>query len=371
MKVFRFVIRAYPSPDHSKYHEWQKSTLVLFVAGSDPHLAEERALQELEQRGWIPESFELRDILIESSVHAEGGEIWEAYLESKRSGLFWLETLDALPMREKGKEVWGTGPNLNEHFVDQLIADSDGHRVTAEEANNFKEKNADYILGSYVLELKHLEKEGLEVKTRQQKIAELFARYGPSGSPQQVDPYVLDEEDFLRYWEIMGVPVQKRIKEASKQVKATIRRLGEEQFFGGVILLNTGFQTIPHDILVAMAKRYAAKDTSSISKVVVISSWTLTNGFDTTVNYGFHPHEPDCSELLALKDTFWRSIEKMMTQMITGELDASIGMQKPMSPTHFSSGGTAYTFGIPQVESTLSGSNKLGDRQSTVSKNKR
>lgn len=152
---------------------------------------------------------------------------------------------------------------------------------------------------------------------------------------------------------MVGVPVQKRIKAASKQVKSTINRLSENNYIGGVILLNTGYLTIPHKFLVSMAERYASKDTSSISEVIVISSWTVTNGFDTVVNYGFHPHEPSSTDLIKLRDTFWETVNRMMTKMVTGELDISSGMQEPMSPIHFKRDGKAFTFGVPQIESSL------------------
>ena len=67
--------------------------------------------------------------------------------------------------------------SVDESFVDGLISNSGGNRVTREEAGYFAEKNADYILGTYVLELKQFEQEGLDVPTRQEKIAELFSRY--------------------------------------------------------------------------------------------------------------------------------------------------------------------------------------------------
>jgi len=353
VEIYRFVIRAYPSPSHPTFYEWQKATLVLFIPDRDPCTAEQKALVKLGERDWVPESFELRDILIEDAVRAEGGGVWDAYKEAERNGLFWLESLDALPMSRKGETLWGTGPKLDESFIDGLISDSGGKRVTCEEAGDFTEKNADYILGTYVLELKQFEQEGLDVPTRQKKIAEIFDRYSSNGPVQQIDPFQLDEHDFQEYWEVVGVPIQKRIKAASKQVKSTIKRVGEDSYVGGVILLNTGYLTVPHDFLVAMAERYSAKDTSSISKVIVISSWTVTNGFDTVVNYGFHPHEPSCTELTKLKDTFWSTVESRMTQMITSELDTTSGMQEPMSPTHFYREGKAYTFGVPQLETSL------------------
>jgi len=353
MEVYRFVIRAYPSSSHLTFHEWQKATLVLFISDIDPYKAEQKALVALRERDWVPESFELRDILLEDAVRAEAGEVWEAYKEAAQNGLYWLECLDALPMTRKEKALWGAGPRLDESFVDELISNSGGSRVTREEAGDFAEKNADYILGAYVLELKQFEQEGLYVSTRQKKIAEIFDRYSLNEPVQQIDPYQLDEHDFQEYWEVMGVPIQRRIKAASKQVKSTIKRLGEDDFVGGVILLNTGYLTVPHDFLIAMAEKYAEKDTSSISKVIVISSWTVTNGFDTVVNYGFHPHEPSCTELAKLKDTFWNTVHSLMTKMIMGELDTTSGMQQPMTPTHFKHEGKVYTFGVPQLESSF------------------
>ncbi|OZY86039.1 hypothetical protein CBP51_03135 [Cellvibrio mixtus] len=353
MKIFRFVISAYPSPKHIEFHDWQKATLVIFVAEYYPAPAESKALTLVSERNWLAESFLLKDVLIKDAVQAEGGAVWDAYLKAEREGFFWMESLDALPMTPKKKDVWGTGPQLNEQFIDLLISKAGGRRVTKEEAGNFEEKNADYILGKYVLELKQFEQEGLTVATRQQKIAEIFDAYSSNDLTQKIDPYRLSDDDFQKYWDVIGVPIQKRIKDASKQVKSTISRLGQDEFEGGVILLNTGYLTVPHDFLVAMAERYAKKDTSSISKVIVISSWTITNGFDTVVNYGFHPHDSECPNLLKLHEVFWSTVENLMTQMITGELDVSNGMQKPMSPVHFIHEGTAYTFGVPEIESSL------------------
>lgn len=353
MDVHRFIIKAYPTKDHPEFHVWQKATLLLFIGNTDPFVAEQEALEELKRRCWVPEAFEYRDTLIRAAVQEQGGEIWDAYVQAEQGSIFWLEDLESLPMCKKDEALWGTGPKLTELFVDTLIEDSGGHRLTAEEAGEFREKNADYVLGSYVLELKQFENEGLAVETRQRKIGELFQRYLGDGHVRKIDPYTLSDKDFEEYWEIVGVPIQKRVKAASKQVKTSIARLGPEKYEGGVILLNTGYLTVPHDFLVAMAERYASKDTSSIKHVIVISSWTITNGFDTVVNYGFHPHEPTSSDLKKLRDVFWATVERLMTQLITGELDPESGMQQVMSPTYFNHKGEVFTFGVPQLESSL------------------
>lgn len=354
--VHRYILKAYPANDHPLFHPWQKATLVLFVADDNPYAGERIALSEVAKRHWIPEGFELRDTLIRKAVENEGGEIWKAYLQAEREGLFWMEDLESLPMSRKDEALWGTGPRLTEVFIDNLINDSGGRRVTTEEAGGAPEhleKNADYVLGRFVLEAKQFENEGLDVPTRQKKLSELFGQYLTEGDVHRIDPYRLSDRDFEKYWEIVGVPIQRRIKDASKQVKATIGRLFPGASEGGVILLNTGYLTIPHDFMVALAERYAAKDTSTIRTVIVISSWTITNGFDTIVNYGFHPHEPAAPELLKLRDVFWKTVERLMTEMVQGKLDPKSGLQTPMAPIHFNHDGQAFTFGVPDIESSF------------------
>ena len=353
MYIFRFVIRAYPSSKHLHLHEWQKATLVLFIAENSLLLAEQKSIQELNKRNWIPESFEIRDTLIEEAVRTEGGAVLDAYLEAKKNKIFWLESLDSLPMTKKENTVWPSVPVLNESFVDSLITNSGGHRVTSSEAKGFTKKSADYILNPYVLELKQLEEEGLNISTRQEKIVKIFERYSLNPSVQQIDPYLLNAKDAKEYWNLVGVPIQRRIRAASKQVKSTISHLNRNDLIGGIILLNTGYMSIPHKDLIAMAKRYASKDTSSISEVIIISSWLITNGFDTTMNYAFHPQNSNRTELTRLKDTFWSSIESMMTQTITGKPTNIENIQAPIVPIHFQNNGKAYTFGSPQVQSSL------------------
>nr|VFJ69442.1 MAG: hypothetical protein BECKDK2373C_GA0170839_12182 [Candidatus Kentron sp. DK] len=143
MEIYRFVIRAYPASTHPQFHGWQRATIVLFISESDLYSAEQKSLLELEKRKWVPESYNMKDILIEERIREEGGDILDAYIEAENKGVYWLEDLDALPMIRKGEDVWGAGPKLNEYFIDLLIIDSGGHRITREEAGNFEEKNAD------------------------------------------------------------------------------------------------------------------------------------------------------------------------------------------------------------------------------------
>ena len=353
MDVYRFVIKAYPAKAHPKFYEWQKASLLLFVGAMDPLCAQQIALSEVKCRRWIPEKFEDRSTLIRSRVLRQGGEVWDAYAQAEQGEVFFDIELESPAICTKGQELWGTGPELSETFVDSLIEDAGGHRVTAEEADDFKIKNADYVLGRCVFELKQFEKEGLEVKTRQKKIGDIFERYYENEPVCKIDPSILNEKDYIEYCEIVGVPIQKRVKAANKQVKSTLAHMDLEGFSGGVILLNTGYLTMSHDLLVERAERYASKDTSSINYVVVISSWTTTNGFDNQVSYAFHPNNPSSIELKNLQAVFWEKIEGKMTGLIAHGLHASTDVQKPMTPTYFEYKEKVFIFGIPQTVSSF------------------
>lgn len=275
MHVQRFIIRAYPSKDHPEYFSWQAATIVLFVGENDKEGAQRMALDELAKRNWAPEKFIARDTLIEERVRREGGRVWEAYQQAQAGKIFWLESLEAIPFSTKQNPTRLTTPRLSEQFIDRVIVNAGGRRLTADEAAGFKQKNADYILDDFVIELKDLQEEGLEVATRQEKIAELFAEYPTAGYVQKLDPFRLSETDFDQYCDIVGAPIQKRIHAASKQIRATIERLKPKRYRGAVIILNTGYSTIPHAFLEQLAARCAAKESESIAQVVTVSSWTV------------------------------------------------------------------------------------------------
>lgn len=353
MHVQRFVIKAYPQADHPKYYSWQAASILLFVGESNRYKAQQLALDELSMRKWIPEKFLIRDTLIEDLVKAEGGEVWDAYNRAQNGEIFWLEDLEEIPFSTKQELSPMLGPRLSEEFINKVIHDAGGHRLTKEEAADFKEKNADYILEEFVLELKDLQEEGLDVSTRQIKIANIFLKYPTEGPVRKIDPFNLSENDFREYLEIVGVPIKKRIQSASKQIRKTVERLGKENYKGAVILLNTGYSTIPHDFLWFLGKKYAKKDTSSILEVITVSCWTITNGFDTWVNFDFSPHEPENKTINKLKESFWKNIDILMTEWARKGFLPPRQLQQPMKPVSFRQNNQIFTFGVPKIESTL------------------
>lgn len=349
MHVQRFIVRAYPTKDHPEYFSWQAATIVLFVGEDDKERAQRTALEELAKRNWAPEKFIARDTLIEERVHHEGGKVWEAYQQAQAGEIFWRESLEAIPFSTKQNPARLTTPRLSEQFIDRVIENAGGRRLTTEEAAGFREKNADYLLDNYVIELKDLQEEGLEVTTRQEKIAELFAEYPTAGYVQKLDPFRLSETDFDRYCDIVGAPIQKRIHAASKQIRATTERLKPKCYRGTVIILNTGYSTVPHTFLEQLAARYAAKESESIAQVVTVSSWTMTDGFNSEVHFAFSPHESEDKSIDKLKQAFWSAIDALMSEWGRRGFTAAPYDQRPMMPVSFTHEGQVFTFGVPQT----------------------
>lgn len=354
MNVRRFFIRAYPHADHPRYFQWQAASIVLFVSDEDKERAERTALEELSKRQWVPERVIRRDTLIKERVQAKGGDVWTAYQQAEAGQLFWLERLEAPAMSTKEKPLHMAPPRLSEQFMDRVIGVAGGRRLAEGEAAGFKEKNADYFLDDMVLELKDLQEEGLQSSPiRQEKLARLFSKYPADGLVRQLDPFTLSQRDFERYLDIVGVPIQKRIQAASKQIKATTQRLAPQTFKGAVILMNTGYSTIPHDFLEYLAFRYSRKDSKSISEVVVISSWVLTNGFDWEIRFAFSPQESATASIQKLKQSFWKNIDDLMSKWGSGGFVAGENVQKAMAPVSFEKDEEVFTFGVPRLDSSM------------------
>src|SRR5690606_32778835 len=131
---------------------------------------------------------------------------------------------------------------------------------------------------------------------------------------------LLSKPDLRKYLDILGGPLQRHVKKASKQVKATRTMLDKPELHGGLILLNTGFSSYPHDLFASQVERYARKDSSQFDVVISITVWMETNGFDSYVFYRFSPQESDIPEVKALRKAFDERFKQIMTDLMRGRL---------------------------------------------------
>jgi len=210
-------------------------------------------------------------------------------------------------------------------------------------------RNADYLLDDYIIDLKALEEEGLGVESRQDKLAALFRSVLPNQRSITLDPTLLPPEKRRECLDIIGSRIKKHIQSASDQVRQTKLQIGNASLRGGVILLNSGFSSLPPSILEEQAERCAKKDSTQIEVVVCISVWLLTNGFDTTMNFQFYPNESTNSTIQKLKKAFWERENEWMTEFARSGFMPTGGTTTPMQAVAFERDGIYFSFLPPQL----------------------
>jgi len=345
--IQRIAVKAKPTQAHPRYYTWQTASICMFIPEEDMPTAIQRARQELSRRHWEFLRFENRSTLIEERVKEAGGEVWEAYQQAQGGRLFFEEFPDQFGAGDsKFRSILPA--RITEPFIDRVIEDAGGRRLREDEKRVGVE-NADYIIGNFIFELKDLQEEGLAKGRRPFHLARLFAGYFPGERQISIDPSILSKEDYLKYLDIIGRTIQKRIHKASTQIKDTRKLLNRPDLLGGIILLNTGFGSFPHDAFAAQVERYAKKDSSQFKAIVSISVWAHTNGFDTYVFCRFSPQSPEHEEVKLVKCSFESQFEELMTKAIregTSRFGEDI---PPIEPIAFSDGGIDFSWIPPHV----------------------
>jgi hypothetical protein len=340
--VQRICIRARPKSTNPDYFEWQPALIVVLVPEKDKLIAIDRARAEIDRRRWDFISYVSKSTLIEDRVREAGAEVWEAFQKAK-SGLLVFEVFPD-HFGAGNKSIRKLLPaRITEAFIDKVIRLAGGRRLTTDEIQSGIE-NTDYILGDVVFELKDIEEEGLEKAERQAKIAKLFSSYFPGKREIRIDPSILSKDDHMLYLDILAGPIKTHIKKAARQVKATKNLLGRPGLKGGIILLNTGFGSYPHEYFADQVERFAHKDSTVFVAVVSISVWSITNGFDTFAFYKFSPEHPERTEVEAIRDAFSGCFTDMMTQVLQGGLSKDTPMSAPSKPVAFTCDGIDFAW---------------------------
>jgi len=240
---------------------------------------------------------------------------------------------------------------ITEQFIDNVVSDVGGRRLTEDEKKSGV-KNADYLIGDFVFELKDLQEEGLEKGEHQKKLATLFSGCSPGKTEFAIDPSILSKPDYLKYLDIIGTPIKTHIRSASKQIKDTKMLLNRPDLLGGIILLNTGYGSFPHEAFAEQVERYARKDSKQFFAVVSISVWSHTNGFDSYIFYRFSPEQSEQKEVVALRDGFAKRFEQMMTDVVRGNIPKNTKRASPTKPVAFKHEGIDLAWIPPKVPFT-------------------
>jgi hypothetical protein len=350
VQIHRLLFRAHPAKDHPRYFEWQLANVCIFIRENDQQRAIQKAVEKLRSERWKMIEFQGGSTLIEERVRSEGGEVWDAYQEAAAHGSFLRAFIEGLGGDRQNPMVPSV-PRITEKFIDKVIERAGGRRLTAEECNHDMSRNADYLLDDRVFELKILEEEGLEVETRQAKLAELFKRpLGPLGTVE-LDPSTLSRDGQRRYADIVGGTIQNAVKSASKQIRSTKEHLKGEHLRGGVIVVNTGYGTLHPSMLYSLVQRYAAKDTTQVEDVIAISSWMVPgNLFDGTLYFQLEPRTPADPVLAKIAQAFWNCINEFMTEFMRSGMQLSGPSINPLQPVTFEKDGITFTSLPPDAD---------------------
>lgn len=351
MPVFRFICRAQPTTNNPKFSTWQPADVIGFIKADEGPSAQADFLRFLTDLHWKVLEWRVRDQLIEERVQEVGGGVWEAYQMAVRRGR-WYKIVPEHFMADTLARTPLSPPRPNEAFVDRIIMRAGGRRPTAEERAFDAEQNADYFLDDFVLELKDLQEERLEKTECHEKIAELFWPYFEDAAVVPIDPRVLNANDWGQYVDILGTPVKKRVAKATQQVKATIERQKIVGWKGGVILMNTGFASLDHDVLEQVAAD-SVRNHSMIDLIICITAKAHTNGFDWVVNWQFSPKEPRTDTGRKLFEAYDRELSDLMTNWGRGGFHTPDNHQPLLEPVSFEYGGKTFTWDPGSIPSSL------------------
>jgi hypothetical protein len=300
-----------PSANNRSYHDWQTARLVVLVAQESGIDALVRFRELLTQHRWLLIETSRRDILIEERVREAGGAFWDAYQTAQRRG-YWIEIFpDHFASGKKGIPPIRP-PRIGEAFVDQMVQLAGGRRLSKEERNDDKTRNADYRIDDFVIELKDIQEEGMEKPERQAKIATLFRPYFPDEPEILIDPSLLSDEDLQQYAAIVGGPIKNAIKSAAEQIKATKQHLKAPQLRGGIIVVNSGYYSLPPEIFEQLVVEYAQSETRQIESVVCITGGFATDGFNSWINTSFYPPTGGLPVETRMGDAFGSALDGLM-----------------------------------------------------------
>lgn len=348
MPVYRFIQHCKPTERNRTYETWQTAEVILFISAPSKAEAQVLRMKVLEEQRWDLLITREKSTLIEARIREVGGEVLSAYETTVRRGN-WVQVFP--DHFAAGSDIsTSRAPRLDERFVDRMVADAGGRRLTEEERGHDKIRNADYLLLGHAVELKDIQEEGLEKPERQTKLAELFSPYFPDEDEILIDASVLSEEDVFRYADIVGEPLKNQIKSASQQIKSTKRHLADEKLLGGIILLNSGYYTLPDEVFHAQACRYAKKNSSHIEFVVTLTAGFSTDGFNSWLNFRFLPSPQSSRVETVLAEAFDSNLGRFMTEWGRGGFESPEKAAPILSPVTFVRDGRRFTYypgGLP------------------------
>lgn len=155
-----------------------------------------------------------------------------------------------------------------------FIIESIGGRRFSEDDSQEKVKNCDYILNDALIELKLVEENIIEKKTKRDKLATLF---GKNAKTVIIAPELLTYEGKKKYFRILETPIKTALKTASKQLKESSN---SKDCVKIAIIINNGLSLMMPDEFEEISMKCASNDTSGIDILLVGGNYFFSDKFD-------------------------------------------------------------------------------------------
>ena len=226
---------------------------------------------------------------------------------------------------------------LTETDFDEIVLSVGGRRYT--EDPHIQNLNCDYVLDDTVIELKIIEEEPIEKKTKQEKLANLFRS---DTKTVILNPLDLDHLGKRKFYQEMATPIKGQLKKASKQLKISADAVGAHAKIA--IIMNNGLTMTGHDEFRRLAIERTKNDTSGIDILIVCGMYYFSDKFDSYAFFEFNDFKIQGQErpdlIQKLRDAWFKKVEKYMTQQI---VDLNIKRTKePIQDLFFELDGIRY-----------------------------
>lgn len=103
----------------------------------------------------------------------------------------------------------------------------------------------------------------------------------------------------------------------------------------------------------AIVHRYCSKDTKQVDFAICISSWLLTSGFESEVFFALDPREGGCDVTTAIRESFWKEIDAIMTEWARSGFSQDGDMLQPIEQIAFNNQGINFSTQLPRLPSEL------------------
>lgn len=163
---------------------------------------------------------------------------------------------------------------LAESDFDTIIESIGGHRFS-EDHSKEERLNCDYEYADALIELKLVEEDPAEKKSKQDKLAELFKGKARTAV---IDPELLSHHGKAAYYRILESPIKTALKKASKQLQEASKTRGEAVRV--TILINNGLTLMMPEEFEDVAIKCAKNDTSGIDILLVGGLYYFSDKFD-------------------------------------------------------------------------------------------